>query len=133
MIMPEITTVAAALLVLWASFCVGLLEILSAPERVNYPTARLHVRIAMFTWAVFLLYRGLEMLVLMRGPTPLFATVGELYAAIALGLAQTALLEHHLRSWLPAHTHQRIRTLLDVAACRKPDGVRIKGLRVHVK
>jgi hypothetical protein len=129
---PLILTVVAATAVLWSAFCVGLLEIMAGPERINYPTMRLHVRLAMFAWSVFLAYRGLEMFSLANQSTPVYVTAGALCVSIAMAVAQTALLEHHLRSRLPAQTHKRIQTIMDLARCRRGQ-VERRGLRVIVR
>lgn len=129
---PFWMTLATGLIVLLSSFFVGLLEILSGPDRLNYPTARLHVRVAMFTWDTLLAYRGMEIIGLLLSPSPQYVTAGTAFGSIALLLVQAALLEHQLRCWLPAVTQQRIQQLIAIASCRKPGGVVIKGLKARV-
>lgn len=130
---PMTISVLAGLFTLAASACVGLIEILSSPERVNYPTARAHVRAAIFLWAVFLAYRGVEIIFQAICDTPRFVSPGTFYVSATLLLAQGALLEHQLRSWLPARVHEHIRMMMKVASCRHPSMIHRKGLKVRVQ
>jgi hypothetical protein len=117
-------TVATGLLCLVAAGCVGALEIFSSPDQPNYPTARERVRVAMFCWMVALAYRGMEIIVLALKPDPVVVTSGQLVATLALTSVQVLMLESHLRLWLPARTHERIRRLVEIACCGRLEGVR---------
>lgn len=114
-----VVSLMAGLFTLAASACVGLIEILSSPDRINYPTARAHVRAAIFVWAVFLAYRGMEIILLASGPLPQYVTAGTFYVSVTLLLAQGALLEHQLRSWLPARVQDRVRLMTEIARCSR--------------
>lgn len=113
-----ILTFIAGCLVLAASGFVGLHEILSGPDRPNYPTASRHLRIAMFVWCAALFYRGAEILSGLCQPHPVLLTYGAFQAAVLLAVVHGLLLEQQLRQWLPARLHARIRRLIAVASCR---------------
>lgn len=99
-------------------FCVGLIEILSGPDRPNYPTARPHIRAAMFVWMVLLGYRGMEIIALALQPDPTLLTTGDMLLMVGLFLVQVCLLEQQLRSWLPASLQARILRLYQLASCK---------------
>lgn len=102
--------VAAAALMFW--------QILSAPDRPNYPTSGPVKRTLMFCYMVFLYGRGAEILDGVSDPQPLLLTDWQFGACVAqAGLFVTFLVDH-CRNWLPARQHRAIRRMVKIAQCR---------------
>ena len=119
----EILTVATGTMFCGAGACIGLWQILSSPDAPNYPTSGQMKRTFMFWTMVFLLVVGVGV---SQGPwleTPRYSTgQGAGLAFFLLALFGTFLVDH-LRNWLPARTHARIRQLLALASCKPPAGL----------
>lgn len=104
------TLVAAAALMFW--------QILSAPDRPNYPTSGPIKRSLMFVYMVFLYGLGAEILDGAGDVRPNLLTEYQVSAALAqCGLFVTFLVDH-CRNWLPAKQHRTIRRMLEIARCR---------------
>lgn len=92
-------------------------QILSSPDRPNYPTSGRVKRTFMFAYMVFLYGRGVEILDGIHDPTPILLTEYQVSAALAqCGLFVTFLVDH-CRNWLPARQHRAIRRMLSIARC----------------
>ena len=115
-----ILTLVAGSAVLAASAALGLWQILSAPDRPNYPTSGRVKRTLMFVFMMALAYRGLEILTLAGEGTALPSPKASASVAVLMAALFVTFLVDHIRHWLPARTHQRIRQLLAIATCR-PD------------
>lgn len=113
-----INSVLTGVATLVASGALGMWQILSAPDRPNYPTSGTFKRMVMFWFAGALLYRAAETLTAAFAPEPVFSTPGQAVAAALLAVLMTTFLVDHVRHWLPAHTHARIQHLLSIARCR---------------
>lgn len=111
----------AALLV--TAMALGLWQILSAPDRPNYPTSGRFKRLIMFWFMASLMYRGLEIIVTATGDTPVQSTTGQVVSSLLLCALFIAFLVDHLRNWLPAKTWDRIQQLLSIARCRPNRGL----------
>lgn len=109
--------VLSGALCLTAAMCVGTHEILLGPDRPNYPNAPRHLRVPMFVWSGVLLYRGMELLSGAVGAHPPLVTPGIFMGSFMVAAVHGLLLEAHLRQWLPARVHARIRHLLNIATC----------------
>ncbi|HYD26953.1 hypothetical protein [Brevundimonas sp.] len=115
-------TLLCGALCLFASACVGTHEILMSPDRPNYPTAQRRLRMLMFLWSGTLLYRGVELTTaawagLAWGAPVLPVTPGQVSTCIMLAAVHAALLEQHLRMWLPSRLQERVRHWLHIASC----------------
>lgn len=118
MTLALVLTWLAGAAVLATSFSLALWQILSAPDRPNYPTSGRIKRGLMFWVSAVLLYRGAEILYLSRGPDPVLATEAQAFACVLLAALFFVFLVDHLRHWLPARTHHNIRRLMAVARCK---------------
>lgn len=118
-----IMTLISGTFVLIAAMALGLWQILSAPDRPNYPTSGRWKRAIMFCFMCSLAYRGLEILTLAVAPEPTFAPPGQITSSVLLCALFVAFLVDHLRNWLPAKTWSRIQQLLSIARCRPARGV----------
>lgn len=117
------STVATGAVGILTAMTIGLWQILSAPDRPNYPTSGTIKRTIMFWFMAAMLYRGSEIMLQPFGPNPVYATPGQM---VAWGLQCAffiTMLVDHLRNWLPGRTHGRIRQLLSVARCRPSEGL----------
>ena len=111
-------TAWCAFMLLIAGTAVGLWQILSAPDRPNYPTSGTLKRILMFWFSGSLLFRAVEIFTgLYDGTQPVLNPSIALSATLLAALMTTFLVDH-VRHWLPARTHDRIRQLLAIARCR---------------
>lgn len=116
-------TVLAGAAVLVTSMALGLWQILSAPDRPNYPTSGKVKRLLMFWVSAALAYRGVEIIYLASGPEPVMSTPGQVVTACLMcGMFVTFLVDH-LQHWLPARTHRNIRRIMAIAACRPSRGL----------
>lgn len=105
-------------LVFGAGVQLGVWHILAGPDRPNYPTGGKWKRRIMFLFMASLLYRGLELMT--SAEVSRVAQPGLVIGAVMVFSFFNVMLVDHLRNWLPARTHTRIRQLLRVASCR-PD------------
>ena len=111
-------TVLSGLAVLVSAIAMTLWQILSAPDRPNYPTSGRLKRTAMFIVAAAFSVRATEILFGAFAPTPLLMTPTQAISACSLATLFVIFLVDHLRRWLPAHTWRRIQQLLSIARCR---------------
>ena len=119
-----IVTAWCALMIAIAGVSVGLWQILSAPDRPNYPTSGRIKRILMFWFAGALLYRAVEIFTgIAAGTQPAMQPSIVLSSTLLAGLMVTFLVDH-MRNWLPAKTHGHIRRLLSIAQCRPSPGLK---------
>lgn len=116
-------TLVAGYALLAATACLWLWQILSAPDRPNYPTSGRVKRLLMFLVAAAFAYCGLEVLYLARGPDGLRLTDAQAVACVLLAGLFAVFLVDHVRNWLPARTHHNIRRLMAVARCRPRNGL----------
>ncbi len=117
-------TLITGIVLFFGATCLGLHEILLAPDRPNYPTASRRVRWAMTVWMVTLYYRAVEITVGAFAPEPVYVPLGVTAVTLAVAVVQALLLEQVLRQWLPARLHARIRHLLNVASCGRSEAIR---------
>lgn len=113
------TTIFAGLFVGIAAAALGLWQILSAPDRPNYPTSGRFKRLMMFACTVALAMRSATMLTGALDPKPVYVPQDTALAAFCLALLFSTFVVDHMRNWLPARTRARIQQLTAVAACRK--------------
>lgn len=116
-------TLLSGAAILLTSVTLALWQILSAPDRPNYPTSGRFKRLAMFWFAAALAYRGLEVIVRAQAPVPTFSSPGQLASSLLMCALFVTFLVDHLRNWLPAKTWARIQQLLAIARCRPARGV----------
>lgn len=125
MTQDEILSVVAASSYGGAGACVWLWQILSSPDAPNYPTSGKVKRALMFwTGGLFLVVSvAITQMAWPDKGMPRYSTL----QGAALGISLLALfgvfLIDHLRNWLPARTHARIRQLMALASCKPPHGV----------
>lgn len=117
----HLNTIAVGLMCLACSFCVGLNQILLAPDVVNYPTARRITRVLMFLWASALLYRGADLLLGLGDRHPQALEQSAVTASAVMLACQAAFLYNTLRSRLSARAWRTINRLLHLGHC-KPHG-----------
>ena len=113
---------------LYASMVLGLWQILSAPDRPNYPTSGPAKRSIMFVYMALLAARGIEV-VMSPGA---MVTETQAWASATQAALFTAFLVDHLLNWLPAKTHRNIQRLVEIASCkdrRKLAAARAKAMR----
>lgn len=122
MTLPEAMTILCGLAVIVAGCALGLWQILSAPDRPNYPTSGPIKRGLMFLVMVGLLGRGAEIIAGAR--EDVLATVWMVQSSLALAALFVVFLVDHCRHWLPAKTHARIRQLVRVARCGPSKGLK---------
>lgn len=105
------------------SIVLGLWQILSAPDRPNYPTSGRVKRAIMFVYMAALAGRGIEVLTGVQQLEPQLLSESQVLAIhIQAGLF-TAFLVDHLRNWLPAKTHRNIQRLVSIASCSQRRGL----------
>ena len=109
-------TILCGVAAIVAAMALGLWQVLSAPDRPNYPTSGTIKRILMFWVAFGLLGRGAE--IITGASQGVLATPWMTASSIALAALFVVFLIDHLRHWLPAKTHARIQQLLRIARCR---------------
>lgn len=133
--------------VLVSCMALGLWQILSAPDRPNYPTSGPIKRMLMFWVCAALGFRGIEIIDKADGWTtggtaiqwsgwwfttietpivyhePLYATGGQIASSLLLAALFITFLVDHCRNWLPARTWGRIQQLLALARCRPSKGL----------
>ena len=106
-----------------AGIAVGLWQILSAPDRPNYPTSGKVKRILMFWFSGSLLFRAVEIFTgLYAGTQPDTQSSAVLSSTLLAALMVTFLVDH-MRHWLPARTHGHIQKLLTIARCSPSPGL----------
>lgn len=114
---PYVLTLLSAVAILITSVTLGLWQILSAPDRPNYPTSGKVKRFFMFAGFALFMMRGSEMLTTLHGPNPIMSTPTQAGASFVIcGLFVTFLVDH-CRNWLPARTHRNIQRLYRIARC----------------
>ena len=118
MTFAQLATTMSGVFILITALVLGFWQILSAPDRPNYPTSGRVKRLLMFWFMAALLYRGVESIILAQGPEPVLSTTGQLVSSGLLCALFITFLVDHLRNWLPAHTWRRIQKLLAIARCR---------------
>lgn len=113
-------TVLCGIAYLVTAVALGLWQMLSAPDRPNYPTSGPFKRLVMFwamaAWSVL----GLQTL---NGLPTRTATGMEAGAAILMAALFTIFLIDHVQHWLPARTQQRLRQVRALASCRRRAGL----------
>ncbi len=114
----QVWTILTGMAVLTSAVTLGLWQILSAPDRPNYPTSGRIKRTIMFIVSVAFAGRATEILTGAFGPDPVTMTPMQATAAFGLAGLFVAFLVDHLRNWLPAKTWARIQQLLAIARCR---------------
>lgn len=114
-----------------ASGACGTHEILMDPQRPNYPTGRFRLRVLMFIWSGVLAFRAMEFAGLAAAPDCPAVSVGQVLGCFMVAAVHLTMLENHLRQWLPAKTHERIRRLLDVASCGRAAAWRAERERAN--
>lgn len=120
MTLDFVLTFAGGAAILIAAVALMFWQILSEPDRPNYPTSGRIKRWFMFAYMVFLYARGLEIMGGLGDVEPIYMTPLEIAASYMQCALFIVFLVDHCRNWLPAHTHARIRRLLAIARCR-PD------------
>lgn len=120
MISAELMTFLSAISILLSAMMLGLWQILSAPDRPNYPTSGRFKRTMMFILVVMLSGRGVELLTSLAGPAPVLSTPFQSASSFALCALFASFLVDHLRNWLPARTHHNIQRLYRIARCSAP-------------
>lgn len=120
---PYLLTILSGAAVLVSCMSLGLWQILSAPDRPNYPTSGPIKRVLMFWVCAGLGYRGVEIIDKADGLTPIYATAGQVVTSILLASLFVTFLVDHCRNWLPARTWHRIQQLLTIARCRPSKGL----------
>lgn len=121
---PYVWTLLSAVAILIASATLGLWQILSAPDRPNYPTSGKVKRFFMFAGSAIFLVRGAEMLTTLHGPRPIMSTETQAVASFVIcGLFVTFLVDH-CRNWLPARTQANIQRMYRIARCSPSRGLK---------
>lgn len=123
MISAELMTFLSAVSILLSAMMLGLWQILSAPDRPNYPTSGRFKRSMMFILVVVLAGRGVELLTSLAGPAPVLSTPFQAASSFALCALFASFLVDHLRNWLPAKTHRNIQRLYRIARCSPRKGM----------
>lgn len=118
-----ILTLVSGAAVFVTALCLGLWQILSAPDRPNYPTSGPVKRALMFWFMAALAYRGLEIVYLALQPQPIYSTEGQVFSSILMAALFATFLVDHLLHWLPARTHRNIQRLRQLATCRPKPGL----------
>jgi|GEM_PF-6765055 len=123
MISATLVTTLSAVAILISAMALGLWQILSAPDRPNYPTSGRVKRAMMFVLVVVLGGRGTEMLTSLSGPDPVLSTPFQALSSFALCGLFLAFLVDHCRNWLPARTQRNIQRLYKIARCSPSRGL----------
>jgi hypothetical protein len=124
MISATLLTMLSAIAILITAMVLGLWQILSAPDRPNYPTSGTIKRAMMFLLVVMLAGRGVELLTTLAGPYPVLSTPWQAAASFALCALFIVFLIDHCRNWLPAKTHRNIQRLYRIARCSPSPGLK---------
>ncbi len=122
MSLAEALTILCGLAVIVSGCALGLWQILSAPDRPNYPTSGPIKRGLMFLVMVGLLGRGAE--IIAGAQENVLATAWMVQSSLALAALFVVFLIDHCQHWLPAKTHARIRQLVRVARCGPSQGLK---------
>ncbi len=107
-----------------AGIAVGLWQILSAPDRPNYPTSGKVKRILMFWFSGSLMFRAVEIFTGLYEGTQPYLQPGAMLTTTLLAALMVTFFVDHVRHWLPARTHDRIRQLLTIARCSPSPGLK---------
>lgn len=103
--------------------CLGFKQMLSAPDRPNYPTTGPWARFIMFWLSAFLIARGLEIVTLSMRPDAVAMT----WTAVAVSLLVSAYfgnqLYAHLTQRTSARTQKLIQRIHTMARCAPSDGL----------
>jgi len=118
MISPQVWTIVTGLAVAVSAITLTLWQILSAPDRPNYPTSGRVKRTIMFIVSVAFAGRATEILTSAFSANPVRMTDMQAVSALALASLFIVFLVDHMRHWLPARTWKRIQQLLAIARCR---------------
>lgn len=113
----QILTVCTGTMFGFAGAFMGLWQILSSPDAPNYPTSGRIKRMFMFWTMVFLLVTGVSVTQGAFLDEPRYSTPNGMLLSFFLAALFGTFLVDHLRNWLPARTHDRIRQLLALASC----------------
>lgn len=124
MISAHFLTLLSAFAILISAMTLGLWQILSAPDRPNYPTSGPVKRAFMFIFVVMLVGRGSEMVVTLYGPDPIYSTAFQAMSSFALCGLLISFLVDHCRNWLPAKTQANIQRLYRTARCAPNRGLK---------
>ena len=124
MISATLMTLLSAVAILISAMVLGLWQILSAPDRPNYPTSGRVKRAMMFLLVVMLAGRGVEILTSLAGPDPILSTSFQAFSSFALCGLFTAFLVDHCRNWLPARTQRNIQRMYQIARCSPSRGLK---------
>lgn len=124
MTLDFVLTFAGGAAILIAAVALMFWQILSEPDRPNYPTSGRIKRWFMFAYMLFLYGRSIEILDSLGGASPVYLTALQVAASFAQCALFIAFLVDHCRHWLPAHTHARIRHLLAIARCHPDPGLK---------
>lgn len=119
----ELLTVCTGTMFGFAGAFMGLWQILSSPDAPNYPTSGRIKRMFMFWTMVFLLVTGVSVTQGAFLEEPRYSTPNGLLLSFFLSALFGTFLVDHLRNWLPARTHDRIRQLMALASCKPTKGV----------
>lgn len=124
MISAHVVTFLSGVAIVASAMTLGLWQILSAPDRPNYPTSGKTKRAMMFIFTGLLLGRGAEILVTLYGPSPIYSTSFQAMSSLALLALLITFLVDHCRNWLPAKTHRNIQRLYTIARCSPSRGLK---------
>lgn len=101
--------------------CLGLQQMLSAPDRPNYPTAGPWTRFVMFWLSALLIARGLEVCVKALRAEPVALTGLGAAVAVLVFCYFSASLYSHLSQRASKRTHRLIQRLHTMARCAPKD------------
>lgn len=101
------------------AICVFTHEILLSPDRPNYPSARGYLRILMFAWSGALIYRGVEFLSGIGNAEAPVVTAGSVLVWGVAFVVHAALLENHMRMWLPARIQAKFKAMREIVTCAR--------------
>lgn len=124
MISANLMTFLSAVSILISAMALGLWQILSAPDRPNYPTSGRVKRAMMFLLVVMLSGRGVEILTSLAGPDPILSTPFQAMSSFALCGLFISFLVDHCRNWLPARTQANIQRMYRIARCSPSRGLK---------
>lgn len=123
MTVEVLLTWLAGVTLIGTSIVLGLWQILSAPDRPNYPTSGRVKRAIMFLYMAALAARGIEVLTGVQQVEPILLSESQMLAIHIQAALFTAFLVDHMRNWLPAKTHRNIQRLVAIASCSQRRGV----------
>lgn len=124
MISATLMTLLSAVAILISAMVLGLWQILSAPDRPNYPTSGRVKRAMMFLLVMMLSGRGVEILTSLAGPDPILSTPFQAMSSFALCGLFISFLVDHCRNWLPARTQANIQRMYRIARCSPSRGLK---------